>query len=254
MPAAYDTYDYPSYWEGREYEHLSEEIALKRLLSEIDNINRLIDVGAGYGRLSKQYIYRSKKIVLTDSSSRLLKMARKNIDSKNTVFVQSTVDNLPKRFKARSFDVLLMIRVLHHIDDIDKCFGIANKLLKDNGYFILEFANKGHFKAVISEITKGNFTFPLEFFPKDLRSKSTKKQKGLPFKNYHFDFIDDLLYENGFVVVNKLSVSNFRNSFIKNSLPIEMLTGIEKYIQKPLSYINFGPSLFLLSKKFEHVK
>lgn len=254
MPAAYDTYDYPSYWEGREYEHLSEEIALKRLFSEIDNINRLIDVGAGYGRLSKQYIYRSKNVVLTDPSSRLLKMARKKIDNKNTVFVQSTINNLPKRFKAKSFDVLLMIRVLHHIDDIDKCFGIANKLLKDNGYFILEFANKGHFKAVISEITKGNVTFPLEFLPKDLRSKSSKKQKVLPFNNYHFDFIDDLLYKNGFVVFDKLSVSNFRNSFIKNSLPIEMLTGIEKYIQKPLSYIHFGPSLFLLSKKFEHVK
>ena len=254
MPAAYDTYDYPSYWEGREYEHLSEVIALKRLLSKIDNIDRLIDVGAGYGRLSKQYIYRSKRVVITDPSSKLLKIAKNNIDNKNTVFVQSTVDNLPKKFKAKSFDVLLMIRVIHHIDDINKCFGIANKLLKENGYFILEFANKGHFKAIISEFTKGNVTFPIEFLPKDLRSKSSKKQKGLPFKNYHYDFIDDLLYDNGFVVVDKLSVSNFRNSFIKNSLPIEMLTGIEKYIQKPLSCLNFGPSLFLLSMKVEHVK
>lgn len=254
MSAAYDTYDYPSYWEGREYEHLSEEIALKRLLSKIDNINRLLDAGAGYGRLSKQYIYRSKKVVITDPSARLLKMAKKNIDSKNTIFVQSTIDNLPKKFKAKSFDTLLLIRVLHHIEDIDKCFGIVNKLLKDNSYFILEFANKGHFKAIISEITKGNFTFPLEFLPKDLRSNNTKKQKGLPFKNFHFDFIDNLLYENGFIVVDKLSVSNFRHSFIKNSLPIEMLTGIEKYIQKPLSYVNFGPSLFLLAKKFEHIK
>jgi SAM-dependent methyltransferase len=254
MPAAYDTYDYPSYWEGREYEHLSEELALKRLLSEIDNIGKLIDIGAGYGRLSKQYIYRSKKVVITDPSAKLLKMAKKNFDNKNTVFVQSTIDNLPKRFKVKSFDVLLMVRVIHHIDDVDKCFGIANKLLKENGYFILEFPNKGHFKAVISEISKGNVTFPLEFLPKDLRSKSAKRQKGLPFNNYHYDFIDDLLYENGFFVIDKLSVSNFRNSFIKNSLPIEMLTGIEKYIQKPLSYINFGPSLFLLSKKFEDVK
>lgn len=254
MPAAYDTYDYPSYWEGREYEHLSEEIALKRLLSKIDNIDRLIDIGAGYGRLSKQYIYRSKKVVITDPSSKLLKMAKENVDNKNTTFIQSTIDNLPKKLKAKSFDVLLMIRVLHHISDIDKSFGIANKLLKDNGYFILEFANKGHFKAIISELTKGNTTFPLEFLPKDLRSNTSKSQKMLPFNNYHYDFVDDLLYENGFDVVDKLSVSNFRHSFIKNSLPVEMLTGIEKYIQKPLSYINFGPSLFLLSKKFEHVK
>ena len=254
MAAAYDTYDYPSYWEGRGYEHSSEEIALKRLLSEIDIINRLLDVGAGYGRLSNEYIYRSKKVVITDPSSKLLKLARENIKSKNVTFVQSKMDNLPNKFKAKSFDALVLIRVLHHIDDINKCFKIINNLLKINGYFILEFPNKSHFKAVISELTKGNTTFPLEFCPKDLRSKKSKSNKCLPFNNFHYDFIEDLLYENGFSVIDKLSVSNFRHSFVKNALPTEILIGIEKYLQKPFSYFNFGPSIFLLSKKFEHIK
>ena len=32
MPAAYDKYDYPSYWIGRDYEHGSEVIAIEGFL------------------------------------------------------------------------------------------------------------------------------------------------------------------------------------------------------------------------------
>jgi hypothetical protein len=51
MPAAYDTYDYPSYWEGRDYEHGSEEIAIKGFLNRIAKIKTALEIGAGYGRL-----------------------------------------------------------------------------------------------------------------------------------------------------------------------------------------------------------
>ena len=45
MAAAYDNYDYPSYWQGREYEHQSDVIALKSLLDQIPAIRALLEVG-----------------------------------------------------------------------------------------------------------------------------------------------------------------------------------------------------------------
>ena len=64
MPAAYDSFDYPSYWEGREYEHNSELIALRRLISLIPKIDTLLEIGAGFGRLTPEYLYRAKRIIL----------------------------------------------------------------------------------------------------------------------------------------------------------------------------------------------
>ena len=60
--------------------------------------------------------------------------------------------------------------------DSEKAFETISRLLKKRGYLILEFANKQHLKATISEFIKGNFTFALDIFPKDLRSKRAKNK------------------------------------------------------------------------------
>jgi len=61
MSAHYDTYDYPSYWTNRKYEHKSEIIALKAFLLRINNIEKIVDIGAGFARLTPEYLIRSKK-------------------------------------------------------------------------------------------------------------------------------------------------------------------------------------------------
>src|SRR5258707_14290741 len=158
--AYYDTYDYSSYWTGREYEHESEVICIKEFLSKIPKINRSLEIGGGYGRLIPNYIYRTKQTILTDPSAKLLSLARERLSNyKNIKYTQSTIENLNKKFKAKSFDLVLMIRVMHHLPDADKSFGYIEKLVAPNGYFILEFANKIHFKKVFSELLKGNFNF-----------------------------------------------------------------------------------------------
>lgn len=249
MPAAYDSFDYPSYWEGREYEHNSELIALRRLISLIPKIDTLLEIGAGFGRLTPEYLYRAKRIILVDPSSKLLKIARANIKNKKVRFIQSTMDNLTSKIKNNSADVILLIRVLHHIDDVDNAFKLIRRLLVDGGYFILEFPNKSHFKATFSEIFKGNITFPIDIFPREVKSKKIKKANVLPFKNYHPDQIAHKLHINGFSVIKKLSASNVRSSLLKKLLPLDTLIYLENHLQQPLSHINFGPSIFILAKK-----
>jgi ubiquinone/menaquinone biosynthesis C-methylase UbiE len=249
MPAAYDTYDYPSYWEGRDYEHGSEEIAIKGFLNRIAKIKTALEIGAGYGRLVPSYRFRTKKIILSDPSSVLLKTARENIGNKNVKYIHSRLRNLPKKLRANSVDLVLLVRVLHHINDQDEAFKIIEKILEPHGYFILEFANKCHFKAQIFHFLRGNFTFPLEIFPKDLRTKKAKKKGDILFLNFHPDDIKKKLEDAGFSIVEARSVSNFRSSFLKNILPISLLLSIENLLQKPLSHFDFGPSLFILAQK-----
>jgi len=247
MSAAYDTYDYPSYWESREYEHKSEVMALSSLLSKIPKLNSIIEIGAGYGRLTSVYLYRGEKIILSDPSSKLLNLAKKNIKNKKVTFIQLKLENLSRKIKNKSADLVILIRVLHHLEDLDKALAVIKKITKKNSYFILEFANKRHLKALVNEFFKGNFTFLLDIFPKDLSSK--KRRHNLPFINYHPDLVKRKLKENGFKILEVRSVSNIRSPILKKIIPLEVLLFIEKYAQKLLASINFGPSIFILSKK-----
>jgi ubiquinone/menaquinone biosynthesis C-methylase UbiE len=250
MPAAYDTYDYPTYWETRKYEHGSEVLALKKLLQDIPEVQKTIEIGGGFGRLVDAYGYRSKRIFLTDPSAKLLSIARKKLKNpKKITYIQSKLENITKKTKIRNFDLVLMVRVLHHIKDIDKAFQIINKLLSKNGYFILEFANKRHMKAVFKHFAGGDITYPMEISPIDIRSKKSKKQKTLPFVNFHPDQINSKLEENGFEIIKTLSVSNIRSTFLKRTFPTKFLLEIEDLLQKPLSRLKFGPSIFVLAKK-----
>jgi len=249
MSAAYDYYDYPSYWRDRKYEHISETLAIKSFLANIPKIRTILDIGAGFGRLTPSYLFRGSKVILADPSARLLKIARQNIKVKKVKFIQSKLENIPKKIHKGSIDLIILVRVLHHLDNIDNSLRDINNLLGSHGYLIIEFANKRHFKAVLNEFLKGNFTFSMNILPKDIRSKKNINKKTLPFVNYHPDDIIEKLKENGFEILEKRSVSNLRSSFLKGVLPFETLGKFEESLQVPLSYINFGPSIFILAKK-----
>lgn len=250
MSAAYDNYDYPSYWKGRDYEHMSEFVAIKKLLSKIPKIDKIIEIGTGFGRLIPSYQFRAKKITVTDPCASLLSVARKKYKNQKKIeYFQTGIANIKNTLKSKKFDLCLMVRVLHHIDDIDKAFEIVNSLLTKRGYFILEFPNKSHLKASLRNIFKGNITYPINIFPIDLRSKKHIKNNTLPFINYHPDQIYEKLKIAGFEIIEIRSVSNIRSTLVKKLFPLNLLLDIEKIIQKPLSKLNFGPSYFVLARK-----
>ena len=248
MPAPYDKYNYPAYWEGREYEHHSEIIAIKAFLDRIKEISNILEIGAGFGRLTPSYLYRGKKITLLDSSAKLLSLARARLPENKVKVVHSRLETIPEKINRKSVDLVILVRVLHHIDDIDKCFSIISNVLKNNKYFILEFANKSHKKATALEFLRGNLTFLHDIFPKEVSSKKSRGTS-LPFRNYHPDVIKEQLKKNGFRIIEIRSVSNIRSPRLKTIIPTETLLYFERLLQKPFSKINFGPSLFILAQK-----
>ena len=247
---AYDTYDYPRYWRSRKYEHLSEIFAIKDFLAKYGKFKLLADIGCGYGRLMPAYREHAERIILLDPSKKLLKIAKKACKhEKNIDFKKGSVEKLESEVKSGSLDAVVLVRVLHHVEDVGKAFEAIGKAMKKDGILIVEFANKLHGKALLKNFLKGNFTFPLDIFPLDRRSKTNKSKKSIVFLNHHPDEVERLLEESGFEIIEKRSVSNFRSRFIKRVIPLSILLAIEKRFQKPLAKINFGPSIFLYAKK-----
>jgi ubiquinone/menaquinone biosynthesis C-methylase UbiE len=250
MAAAYDTYDYLSYWLGRGYEHNSEVAAVRELLKSIKKVNSVLEVGAGFGRLVNSYSFRAKKVIITDPSSKLLKIARDRFrDKKKYRFIHSSLENLGQRLRAGSVDLIVVVRVIHHLKNLDEAILNLSRLLKNKGYLILEYPNKRNLKAVLKEFFQGNFTFPIDISSKDLRSKKSLKRKDLPFFNYHPDRIEKLLTDHNFKIIEKRSVSNLRSGPLKKILSTDTLISLEKVLQKPLALFSFGPSIFLLVRK-----
>lgn len=250
MSAYYDGYDYSAYWTGREYEHDSEVTCIKSFLNKIPKIEKALEIGGGFGRMVPAYAYRAKSVLLTDPSNQLLSLAKsKLIAFKNIRYMQSTIENLGKKKNLRNFDLIIMIRVMHHLDNPDEVFEVMEKLSTPHGYLILEFANKIHFKKLIRELFKGNFNFLNNRQTIDVRSEKSKKDKTIAFLNYHPETIKEALIRHNFDIIDTRSVSNIRSPYLKKHLPKAILTEIEKYLQKPLSYIYFGPSIFVLARK-----
>jgi SAM-dependent methyltransferase len=250
MPAAYDQYDYSDYWHGREYEHESEVIALKAFLGRIPKIQSIIDLGCGYGRLTPYYSFRAKKIVLTDPSLKLLSEAKKNNQNNQKIkYIQSRLETLPDKLHRKTFDLAILVRVLHHIEDPNQAFEAIDKILEPGGYLILEFANKIHWKEIGKNFLKGDFTYPLDIFPQDKRSAKSQRKKTIPFLNFHPDIIRHKLEERKYKILEIRSVSNVRWGYLKKHMPLPFLLWLEDLLQIPFSLIHFGPSIFILARK-----
>jgi ubiquinone/menaquinone biosynthesis C-methylase UbiE len=249
MLSYYDTYDYPSYWKGRDYEHESEKIALTEFFKQIPKSANLLEIGAGFGRLTPIYLEFADKIILSDPSKKSILQAKERYNQKKISFIVSSLRGLLRQVDENSVDTVVMVRVIHHMNGLDDAFSQVAYLLKKGGYFVLEFPNKAHMKAVIHDVFKGNLMAILDIFPKDLRSVRAKRLKSIPFTNYHPEAVIESLKSHGFKIVSIRSVSNFRFPLVKKILPQKLLLNLESRLQKSLAKLFFGPSIFILAKK-----
>jgi len=248
MKAPYDIFDYPSYWKGREYEDQVDKLAVKKLIKKTGKKGNLIDIGGGFGRLASFLASDFNQILLVDQSEILLKEAGKRLKKfKNIKLKKGNCLKLPA--KKETFDIALIVRVIHHLEDPEKAFSEAYRVLKPGGFFILEFANKIHFLARIKAFLKGDLNFCQSLKPAEKRSQEAIKKKMIVFCNHHPKKIQQTLEKQGFQIVEKLSTSNCRFSILKKVLPISFLLKIESLLQPCLAKIYFGPSIYFLAKK-----
>ena len=238
-------YNYQDYWAGREYEHAAEEMAIKRLLKG-QKFKHAIDVGGGYGRLSKFLTKFSDKVTLAEPSQQQLDIARiylKDTPQVRRKLLQAADLKMPKG----SVDLVLVVRVLHHLPDPMTELKEIARVLKPGGTFVLEFANDAHFLNRVRYATRGK---RIPKVPVSIQDEAKLKAGELPFVNHHPKTIIKMLQKAGFEVETVLSGSNLRSPRVKKVLGKNILLGLEKVMQPLLAPIYFGPSVWLkLTKK-----
>lgn len=234
-------YNYLHYWDGRDYEHAAEVLALARLLKG-KHFKHAVDVGGGYGRLSAVLTKYADKVTLAEPSQQQLDIAEEYLRDFPTVErIKMQADDL--QFADGSIDLVTVVRVLHYLPDPSAEFAEISRILQPGGYFFFEFANYGHFKNRLRHAVKGK-KLPVE--PVDIR---TNKDNDEPFVNHNPKTVAKQLAHAGLKVEKVLSVSNLRSPRLKKMIPHGGMLAIENLIQVPLAKAHFGPSTVFLVRK-----
>lgn len=222
------------FWEdqGRNYEDRAERIALRRLLPE--HGHRLLEIGAGFGRLTEEYNAYGQ-VVLLDYSFSQLEYAQEHYGTSDRfVYVAADIYKLP--FRTGVFDGATMIRVIHHMADAPLALAQIRRVMINGGTFILEHANKQNIKAMLRYALKQQSWSPYTHEPVEFVE--------LNF-DFHPEYIHNALKETGFDPQRRIPVSFFRLGFLKNNIPASILAGMDGILQN--TGILYTPSIFVKS-------
>lgn len=241
-------YDYSTYWEGREYENAAEHIVVEKLLKE-EKGDWFIDIGGSYGRLADSYADRYRKCIILDYSLKTLMKNQDHIIKRfpNCILIAANAYRMP--FEEDVFDGSLMVRVLHHIQNQKEYFNELARVLKKDGIYIQEFANKRHLKARVRAFFSGNRSINDEKpYQQPTIHLEGAKGGGVSFLNYHPKHIERLLEESGFEIIGKQGCSYLRVPLFKRLFGINTLLFFERILQKVFSKSDIPPSIFFKSK------
>ncbi len=233
----YEGSDYrTAFWEGRgrEYEHLSERIALRRLLPPSGG--RIIDIGGGFGRTVDLYSG-YQEIVLMDYAMSQLLDGRSRLAGKPITYVAANVYNMP--FQEAAFDAAVTVRVLHHLSDVPAALQAIHGILQPGAAFVMEYANKRNLKAVLRYVL-------------GLQKHSPFDRQPWEFAELNFDFhpayMEQHLKSAGFTIERQLAVSHFRIGLLKRLVPARLLATADGWLQQPTAFLRWTPSVFLRAR------
>lgn len=106
----------------------------------------VLDIGCGDGSISLALLAPDKHITLLDFSSTMLSAARACVPHllKDHVEVRQE-DFMKASFEPESYDVIICVGLLAHVDSPDEFVKKVRSLLRPQGFVILEFTDAFHF-------------------------------------------------------------------------------------------------------------
>ena len=233
------TYRTDFWTQARNYEDAVERIALQSLLPAAGR--RLIEIGAGYGRLVDLYAGYDQ-VVLFDYSRSMLREAQSQWGATGPsgrpryIYVSGDFNALP--FVAGLFDTVTTIRVIHHAPDAPHVLRGISELLAPGGTFVLEFANKRNLKGIARWLARRQKWNPFDPEPYE-------------FVELNFDFhphwMQAQLNQAGFDITTQRSVSHFRLGLLKRLIATRYLVRLDSLIQPTGRWWQLAPSIFVKS-------
>ena len=238
----YNGYDYKKiFWEDadREYEDQADRMAIRKLLPK--RMESFADIGGGYGRLANEYLKRAHRVIIFDYSKTELAQARETFGDKIET-KSGDIYELP--FKDDELDGLMMVRVTHHLKELDRAVAELYRVLKPGGVAVIEVANKRTLPKMARFITRRSKVNP---FDKSVANYTEIYKDG--FYNYHPKYAENIFKKAGFVTEKVLSVSNFRSRSLKKVPGTKTLVKMEDGAQQFLAPIRFAPSIYYKLRK-----
>ena len=252
-----------AFWPSRRYEDRCDRLALRSLLPPMGA--RLIEVGAGFGRLANEYAGYTE-VVLLDASEALLEAARLQTEGDSRVsVVLGDAYQLP--FPDASFDAAVCIRVLHHFEDPRPAIHELARVLRPGGVLVIESSNKRNIKGVIAYLIRRQSWSP--FAPGSRRYEGVRLVPGFTRPSMPRDPTERMpvtdsaprwsvatsylhaprdlgawLESAGLQISASRSVGLFRLPFLTRHLPLVLLIAAERLQQSALSRLSLGPSLY----------
>jgi glycosyltransferase involved in cell wall biosynthesis/ubiquinone/menaquinone biosynthesis C-methylase UbiE len=116
-----------------------KELRLISELTQIEDGNKILELGCGTGRLTELLAQGTSSLVSTDRSEAMIARCKKKINNVN--LIRSSVEDLP--FKKEIFDTCISLRLIHHFryDAINRILKQAKMCLKDNGIIVFNTTN-----------------------------------------------------------------------------------------------------------------
>jgi SAM-dependent methyltransferase len=221
------------FWEGqgRDYEDLAERIALRRLLPP--NGQRLLELGAGFGRLADLYTGYARVILLDYARSGLQEAQERLGRSDRFLYVAADLYRLP--FAPSTLDTVVTVRVLHHLVDVAAALRQIAGVLRPGGTYVLEYANKRNLKSIGRYLLRRQSWSPFATEP-------------YQFAELNFDFhpawMARELAHAGFQIDAELAVSHFRHPVFKRLIPPNQLAALDGLLQRSGAAWKLSPSVF----------
>ena len=119
-------------------EDLAERIALRHLLPPTGR--RLLDIGPGFGRLAEFY-QGYEQVILLDYSRSLLRQAQERLGRDGRlVYVAASFYTMP--LAKQVVDTAMMVRVMHHVEDVPTLLNEVARVLVDGDLAVLEYKGR----------------------------------------------------------------------------------------------------------------
>jgi ubiquinone/menaquinone biosynthesis C-methylase UbiE len=133
------------YWSrlAESYDRKGEYVVGKRILNAIrtnlmedQSLGNAIEFGCGTGFFTKSIAKNAKHIIATDLSDEMLEIARVQLGKFKNITIEK-MDCANTSLTAGSFDSVIMVNLIHVIDDPMQCLQESYRVLRDGGILIV---------------------------------------------------------------------------------------------------------------------
>jgi len=220
---------------------------MREALSWLDGSNlpknsKILDVGCGAGKLSREVVDRGYEVLAMDFSYNMIRKADATCnanDKSHIKFLQGDIESLP--FKDSVFDVVLCLGVVTYLRSEKRALHEMSRVLKSGGTLILSILNKVSLAKCIDILAfakrrlqgiMGNGIGPFE-------KGGETKQNYSGLRSYFIPSLRDSLKIAGFKELDFMAVGYgpltfFGRKIFPEGMNINITTFLEKFSNVPL--------------------